>query len=79
MLWIKNLERLLKKKGIFITTIPVEIGPSLLIREIIGNLTNFHRPKYSKKELLKSALFKKQGPRNLENPHKNLDWRIINK
>lgn len=76
---IEEIYRILKKDGTFISTIPVEIGPSLLMREIIGRITNFHRPHYTKKELIRSVLLKKPGPRTLENPHKNFDWRIINK
>ncbi len=74
---IEEIFRILKKKGSFICTIPVEIGPSLLLREIIGRITKFHRPPYTKKELIQSALLKKPGPRTLENPHKNFDWRIV--
>ena len=74
---IEEIFRILKKKGSFIGTIPVEIGPSLLVREIIGRITKFHRPPYTKKELIQSALLKKPGPRTLENPHKNFDWRIV--
>jgi 2-polyprenyl-3-methyl-5-hydroxy-6-metoxy-1,4-benzoquinol methylase len=74
---IKEIFRILKKEGTFVSTIPVEIGPSLLIREIISRVTNFHRPKYTIRELINSALLKKPGPRNFDNPHKNFDWRII--
>lgn len=76
---IEEICRILKRKGTFISTVPVEIGPSLLMREFIGRITNFHRPPYTKKELIQSALLKNPGPRTLENPHKNFDWRIINK
>jgi SAM-dependent methyltransferase len=76
---IEEIFRILKKKGTFIITVPIEIGPSLFMREMIGRITKFHRPPYTKKELIQSALLKKPGPRILENPHKNFDWRIINK
>lgn len=76
---IEEIYRILKKKGTFISTVPVEIGPSLLMREVIGRITNFHRPTYTKKELIQSALLKNPGPRTLKNPHKNFDWRIISR
>ena len=76
---IEEVFRILRKSGVFICTIPVEIGPSLLIREIIGKITKFNRPHYSKKELIRNTLFKKPGRRTSEMSHKNFDWRLIKK
>ena len=76
---IEEIYRVLKKNGVLICTIPVEIGPSLLIREIIAKITKFNRPRYSKKELIRNALFKKPGFRTSEMSHKNFDWRLIKK
>ena len=75
---IEEIFRLLKKNGTFICSVPVEIGPSLLIRNIIGKLTNFKRPHYSKKEIIRSVLLKRPGLRTKEMSHKNFDWRLIN-
>lgn len=76
---IEEIYRVLKKNGVFICTIPVEIGPSLLIREIIGKITKFNRPHYTRKELIRNAMFRKPGFRSSDMSHKNFDWRLIKK
>jgi len=83
-----DINRVLKKGGTLICTLPVEIGPSLLIRTIIRKLLNFKRPDYSLKEYIRSVILKKPGKRPEysgfkeyigEKGHKNFDWRVINK
>jgi len=76
---IEEIYRTLKKNGVFICTVPVEIGMSLFIREILGKIIKFNRPYYSKKELMRNVFLKKPGPRTLEMGHKNFDWRLIKK
>jgi len=74
---IEEIYRILKKNGELICTIPVEIGPSLFIREVLGKIIKFNRPYYTAKELIQNAFLKKPAPRTLEMGHKNFDWRLI--
>ena len=75
---ISEIFRILKDDGELVYSIPIEIGISLLVRQFIGKITNFHRDTYNFKELLINSLLKKP-PKRIYNQwiHKNFDWRII--
>jgi 2-polyprenyl-3-methyl-5-hydroxy-6-metoxy-1,4-benzoquinol methylase len=84
--FINEVFRVLRRNGVLICTLPVEIGISLLIRTLIGKMVNFKRPKYSLKELIRIVIFKRPKIRpeyighkeySRETGHKNFDWRVI--
>jgi len=86
--FINEIFRVLRRNGILICTLPVEIGISLLIRTLIGKMVNFKRPKYSLKELIRIVIFKRPQLRpeyrghkeySRATGHKNFDWRVIKK
>lgn len=74
---LKEIQRVLKTNGIFICSLPVEIGFSLLLRTLIGKFLNIRRPNYTFKEIIRSVFLKKPGKRTSEMEHKNFDWRGI--
>ncbi|MBD3342891.1 MAG: methyltransferase domain-containing protein [Candidatus Lokiarchaeota archaeon] len=74
---IKEMYRVLKKSGILICSLPIEIGFSLLIRTILGKLLHFRRPSYSLRELINSIILKKPEMRLQGMDHKNFDWRTV--
>jgi len=83
---IDEIFRVLKNGGIFICTLPVELGPSLLIRTLLGKILQYKRPSYNLKQLLNSIFLKRLGERpkyigykeNIgELGHINFDWRIL--
>jgi len=89
---INEIYRILKKDGIFIFSVPIEIGFSLLIRQLIVKLIRFQDDhNYSIKELFQIGILKKvtSDRQHLYNnkshqfTHKNYDFRnmhqIINK
>ncbi len=75
---LRELLRVLKKNGMLICTIPIEIGLSLLIRNIIGKIAHFQRPEYNLKQMIQ-RVFLKKGTREYKGEigHKNFDWRVI--
>ena len=75
---INEVHRILKKNGILIYSLPIEIGFSLIIRQLIGKITKFPREVYTLRELIRNGLLKKPSER-INNPttHKNFDWRIF--
>ncbi|MFX0082911.1 MAG: class I SAM-dependent methyltransferase [Candidatus Hodarchaeota archaeon] len=84
--FINEVFRVLRRNGILICTLPVEIGISLLIRTMIGKMVNFKRPKYGLKELIRIIILKRPKIRPeyighkeyaRETGHKNFDWRVI--
>lgn len=77
---INEIFRILKRNGILIYSLPIEIGISLLIRQLIGKITKFEREHYSLRELVRNGLLKKPLKR-INNPttHRNFDWRLIHK
>lgn len=83
---IDEIVRVLKNSGSFICTLPIELGPSLLLRTLLSNILRYERPKYNLKQLLYSIFLKRVGerPKYIENKeyigelgHKNFDWRIL--
>ena len=74
---INEISRILKKKGVLICSLPIEIGISLLIRTILGKTLKFKRPHYKFKEIIKSVFLKKPENREKHMDHKNFDWRLI--
>jgi 2-polyprenyl-3-methyl-5-hydroxy-6-metoxy-1,4-benzoquinol methylase len=76
--FLRELFRVLKKNGTLICTLPIETGLSLLIRNFIGKIANFPRPKYKLKQYFQRVLLKKGGREYKgEVGHKNFDWREI--
>ena len=75
---INEIYRILKEDGELIYSIPIEIGLSLIFRQLIGKIINFPRDTYTFKELIRNGILKKPSKR-INNPHshKNFDWRII--
>lgn len=75
---INEIYRILKDKGTLIYSLPIEIGFSLFIRQLVGKITKFPREPYSLRDLIKNGLLKKPSKR-INNPinHKNFDWRIL--
>lgn len=78
--FLREIIRVLNKNGVFICTLPIETGPSLLVRNVIGKIAKFRRPHYTRKELFQ-RIFLKKGGREFEGQigHKNFDWRLIEK
>ena len=78
--FLRELLRVLKKNGTLICTLPIEIGLSLLIRNLIGKISHFQRPTYNLKQYFQ-RIFLKKGDREYlgEIGHKNFDWRVIKK
>ena len=77
---INEIFRILKFKGILIYSLPIEIGFSLIIRQLVGKITSFQRESYTFKELLRNGILKKPSHRiNSIGTHKDFDWRIIQK
>jgi len=76
--FLREILRVLKKNGIFLCTIPIEIGLSLLVRNFIGKIANFKRPHYTLKQFFQ-RIFLKKGGREFKGEigHKNFDWRVI--
>jgi len=83
---IKEVYRILKDNGVFICTLPIELGPSLLMRTLLSRILKYKRPNYSRKQLIESVFLKSLGerPKYLgykeyigELGHENFDWRII--
>ena len=75
---INEIYRTLKPNGELVYSIPIEIGLSLILRQIIGKITNFKRELYSIRELLRNGVLKKP-PLRTSPVHKDFDWRIIQK
>ena len=75
---INEVYRILKKNGTLIYSLPIEIGFSLIIRQLTGKLAKFPRETYTLRELIRNGLLKKPSER-INNPttHKNFDWRIF--
>lgn len=75
---INEIYRILRDSGELFYSLPIEIGFSLLIRQIVGKISNFPRDSYTFKELFRNIILKKP-PKRINNPwtHKNFDWRII--
>ena len=78
--FINEIFRILKDDGELIYSIPIEIGISLLYRQLIRKIINCPVDSYSFKELIINAFLKKP-PKRINNPlnHKNFDWRRIQK
>jgi len=83
---IDEIYRILKVDGELIYSIPIEIGFSLIFRQMIMKMINFQGDhSYSLKELFKTGILKKPSKKRYHlynNPkqhltHKNFDWRII--
>lgn len=77
---INEIYRILKYDGKLIYSLPIEIGISLIIRQIVGIITNFPRESYNFKELLRNGILKKPSHRiNSLGTHKDFDWRVIHR
>lgn len=79
---VNEIYRILRKNGILICTIPIEIGPSLLIRTLLSKYLKFKRPTFTRKELFKNIFLKRTGKRTEYMGymgHKNFDWRLVKK
>lgn len=76
--FLRELLRVLKKNGTLICTLPIETGLSLLVRNFIGKIAHFPRPKYKLKQYFQRILLK-EGGRGYKGEvgHKNFDWREI--
>ncbi len=88
IIMIKEIFRILKKNGMVICTLPIEIGIPLLIRNLVGKIFKYNRPRYTTKEFLRNIFLKKTGVRPEyigfkefmgDLGHKNFDWRFIEK
>lgn len=76
---VNEIHRVLNKNGVLVCSLPIEIGLSLLIRNLLGKFLKFSRPFYSRKEMFRSAILKKPCARTEFMDHKNFDWRIVKK
>jgi ubiquinone/menaquinone biosynthesis C-methylase UbiE len=83
---VEEIHRVLKKDGIFICSLPIEVGFPLLFRNLIGKIFKYERPRYSLKQLLRNIFLKNpqerpeyKGYREYmgEKGHKNFNWRKI--
>lgn len=74
----RELSRVLKPGGILVVSLPIELGPALLLRQIVAWLTNFSREVYSFRLLLKSLITESvqaNVPRGGLH-HSGYDWRM---
>ena len=77
---INEIYRILKINGTFIYSFPIEIGFSLILRQLTGILVNYPTDNYTLEELFKNGILKRPG-KHISTPstHKNFDWRKIQK
>lgn len=75
---INEIYRILKDDGELIYSIPIEIGFSLIIRQVICKILKYPRDSYTFKELFYNGFLKKP-PQKIHDliTHKNFDWRKI--
>ncbi len=53
---LREVQRVLKSRGVFLTALPIEFGPALAIRQAAGKITSFYREPYSVGDLVKTLL-----------------------
>ncbi len=80
---INEIKRILKYDGELIYSLPIEIGFSLLFRDLIGRILSFPRDSYNLRELIRNGILKKPNTQRIYYPqtriysHKNFDYRIL--
>ncbi len=76
---LSEISRVLKPNGIFVCSVPIEIGVPLLLRHIAGKVFRFLRDKYSAIELMDGVLGRNLETRrlneNLLHSHRFFDWK----
>jgi len=78
---LEEISRVLKKGGILISSVPIEIGLPILIRQIAGKMLGFPRDSYSSREIIDAIigrnLERRRKRENKMHSHRFFSWRSV--